>query len=109
MAIANSERRPTQKDVYAMCMLDQRMQILVSADQRSRLEQEAQRRATSVASVIRDAVDAQLGAIDVDDRRAALDAILAMRGRFASPDELDRIAASERDEQFDAIPEHVKR
>jgi hypothetical protein len=90
-------------------MHTERLQILVTGDQRRRLDQEAKRRGTSVASVIRDAVDAQLGAITVEDRRAALDGILATRGRFASPEELNRIVESERDEQLDAIARHVKR
>jgi len=90
-------------------MLKERLQILVSADQRRRLEQEAKRRGTSVGSVVRDAVDAQLGRVTVEDRRAALDEILAMRGRFVPPDELNRIVESERDEQLDAIARHVKR
>jgi hypothetical protein len=90
-------------------MLDQRMQILISADQRRRLEQEARRRSTSVASVIRDAVDAQLGGITVEERRAALDEILAMRGRFASPDELNRLAASEHDDQLEDLVRAVKK
>jgi predicted DNA-binding protein len=90
-------------------MLKERMQILMSTEQRRRLEREAQRRGTSVASVIRDAVDAQLGAITVEDRRAALDDILAMRGRFASPDELNRIAASEHDEQVEQLVRAVER
>jgi hypothetical protein len=90
-------------------MLNQRMQLLISADQRRRLEQEARRRATSVASVIRDAVDAQLGGITAEDRRAALDEILAMSGRFASPDELNRIAASEHDDQLEGLVRAAKR
>jgi len=90
-------------------MLKERLQILVTRDQRRRLEREAQRRGTSVAGVIRDAVDAQLGEITVEDRRAALDDILTMRGRSVSPDELDRIAEGERDEQLDQIARRVKR
>jgi hypothetical protein len=90
-------------------MLKQRLQILVTVDQRRRLEQEARRRGASVASIIRDAVDAQLNAITVADRRAALGEILAMEGQFASPDELNRIVEGERDEQVDAIARQVKR
>jgi hypothetical protein len=97
------------RHVYALHMLKERLQILVSTDQRRRLEHEAQRRGTSVASVIRDAVDAQLGEITVEDRRSALDEILAMRGHAVSPDELDRIAEGERDEQLETIARHAKR
>ena len=85
------------------------MQILVSTDQRRRLEQEARRRGTSVAHVIRDAVDAQLGTPTAADRRAALDEILAMRGgRFASPEELNRIVESEHEDQLDELIRAVK-
>jgi hypothetical protein len=91
-------------------MLKERMQILVTSDQRRRLEREAQRRGTSVASVIRDAVDAQLGTPTAADRRAALDEILAMRGgRYASPDELNRIVASEHEDELDELMRAVKR
>jgi hypothetical protein len=92
-----------------MHMLKERMQILVSADQRRRLEREAQRRGTSVASVIRDAVDAQLGGVTVDDRRAALEGIRAMRGSAASPEELNRLVEAERDAQLDAIAKRLGR
>jgi hypothetical protein len=92
-----------------MHMLKERLQILVSTDQRRRLEREARRRGTSVASVIREAVDVQLGGVTAEDRRAALDEILAMRGQYASPEELNRIAASERDEQVDELLRAVKR
>lgn len=97
-----------------MHMLRERLQILVSSDQRRRLEREAQRRGTSVASVIRDAVDAQLGGVTPEDRRAALDRIVAMRGRFASPEDatpegINRIAASEHDELIDEIARAAKR
>jgi len=92
-----------------MHMLKERLQILVSTDQRRRLEREARRRGTSVASVIREAVDVQLGGVTVEDRRAALDEILAMRGQYASPEELNRIAAGERDEQIDQLLRAVKR
>ncbi|HEX7290976.1 MAG TPA: hypothetical protein VF250_07600 [Conexibacter sp.] len=89
-------------------MLTERLQILVTTDQRRRLEQEAKRRGSSVGGVIRDAVDAQLGRSTAEDRHAALDDILAMRGRFVSPDELNRIAASEHEEQLDELMRAVK-
>jgi hypothetical protein len=92
-----------------MHMLKERLQILVSTEQRRRLEQEARRRRTSIGNVIRDAVDAQLGVVTAEDRRAALDEILAMRGRFASPDELNRLAASEHDDQLDELVRAVER
>jgi hypothetical protein len=90
-------------------MLKERMQILISTDQRRRLEQEAHRRGTSVASVIRDAVDAHVGGVGADEKRAALEEILAMRGGALAPDELDQIVEDERDQQLDELVRHVRR
>jgi hypothetical protein len=92
-----------------MHMLRERLQLLVSTDQRRRLEREAQRRGTSVASVIRDAVDAQLGGVTPDDRRVALDGIRALHGRFASPEDLNRLVEQEREAGLDALARRVKR
>lgn len=86
-----------------MRMLRERLQILVSIEQRRRLEAEAKRRGTSVASLIREAVDVQFGAVTSADRLQALREIGEMRGRFHSPDELDRLAEAERDQQLDEI------
>jgi hypothetical protein len=95
-------------------MLKERLQILVSADQRRRLEREARRRGTSVGSVIREAVDAQLGGVTQDERRKAFEEIRAMRARFVSPEDatpegINRLAASEHDEAFDEVLRHVER
>lgn len=90
-------------------MLKERLQILVSADQRRRLESEARRRRTSVGSVIRDAVDAQLGGATVEDRRAAVDRIGALRGRSLSPEEINRIVEAERDAEADELLGHLRR
>jgi hypothetical protein len=95
-------------------MLKERLQILVTTDQRRRLEREARRRGTSVGRVVRDAVDAQLGGVTAEDRRRAVDEIIAMRGRFlfpedATPEGLDRIAESEYDEEIEKLLRAVKR
>jgi hypothetical protein len=74
-----------------MSMFTERLQILVSKEQRRRLEREAKRRRSSVASVIRDAVDAELGGISRQDRMQAVEAISRLRGApFLSPEELSR-------------------
>ncbi|HKE72758.1 MAG TPA: CopG family transcriptional regulator [Acidimicrobiales bacterium] len=69
-------------------MFTERLQILVSPDQRRRLEHEARRRGTSVAAVIRDAVDGELGMVSPDERLRAVEAIGALRGEYLPPDEL---------------------
>jgi hypothetical protein len=77
-------------------MYSERLQILVTPEQRKRWDLEARRRGTSVAGLIRDSVDRDLGSPDGADRVSALDAIRAMRGRFLSPDELERLVEEER-------------
>jgi hypothetical protein len=82
--------------VYTLHMYSERLQILVSPEQRKRWELEASRRGTSVAGLIRDAVDRDMASLDREDRAGAVAAIRAMRGRFLSPDELDRLVEEER-------------
>ncbi len=83
--------------VYAMHMLKERLQVLVSRDQRRRLESEAQRRGLSVGGLIREAVDAHLGHVGEAERLEALEGLRAASGRFLSPEELNRIVDEERD------------
>jgi hypothetical protein len=90
-------------------MLNQRLQILVSSEQRGRLEREARRRGTSVASVIREAVDAQLGGVTADERRAALDEIRGMHAPSLTPDEINRIVEEEREAEADEMLRHMSR
>jgi hypothetical protein len=87
-----------------MHMLNERLQILVSRDQRRRLESEAQRRGVSVGGLIREAVDVHLGHVGEIERLEALDAIRAADGRFLSPDELNRLVDAEREAVIDAAP-----
>ncbi|HWH44291.1 MAG TPA: hypothetical protein VNT32_06140 [Thermoleophilaceae bacterium] len=80
-------------------MLDQRLQILLSAEQRRRLEGEAKRQGKSVASLVRAAIDAHYRAGAAGERGRALDAIASMKGAAPSPDELNRLVEAERDAQ----------
>lgn len=78
-------------DVYLMRMFTERLQILVSKEQRQRLEREAKRRQSSVASVIRDAVEAELGGTSQQDRMQAVEAISRLHGApYLPPEELER-------------------
>lgn len=77
-------------------MFNERLQILISPEQRRRLETEAARRGTSVAALVREALDARFGVIDPEARFRAVEAIAAMRGRFLPPEELERILERER-------------
>jgi hypothetical protein len=85
-------------------MLSERLQILVTSEQRRRLEVEAKRRGTSVASLIRQAIDTQFAPVTREDRLRALGHIRGMQGRFLPPAELARLADSERDEIAARVP-----
>ncbi len=81
-------------------VLKERFQILLSTEQRRRLEREAARRGESVAALIREAVDARFPGPTRDDRLTALESMRSRRGRFVPADELDEIAESEAVERF---------
>jgi predicted transcriptional regulator len=84
----------------SMSTLNERLQILVSSDQRRRLEAEARRRGTSVGSLVRQAIDAQFGAVTREDRLAAVEAIRSLRGRYLTPEEINRLVEEERESAF---------
>lgn len=77
-------------------MFSERLQILVSPQQRKLLEAEAKRAGRSVAALIREAVDQHLGIVDTGTRVQAVAGIRSMRGRYLSPDELNRLVDEER-------------
>jgi hypothetical protein len=81
--------------VYALCMYSERLQILVSPDQRRMLEAEARRRGLSVAALVRDAVEQHLGVVDRASREDAVAAIRALRGRSLTTEEMNRIVEEE--------------
>jgi hypothetical protein len=84
-------------------MLNERLQILIRPDQRRRLEAEARRRGTSVAALVREAVDSRFGPVTRADRIYALEGIAALKGEFLPPDELNRLSERERDEELEKI------
>ena len=65
-------------------MLEHRLQILLDRNQYQRVSREAARRGTSIAAVIRDAINHLPD--DEETRRAAIDAILAA-APMAVPDD----------------------
>jgi hypothetical protein len=92
-----------------MCMLSERLQILVSPEQRRRLEEEARAAQTSVARLIRDAIDARYSAPDRGSRLNAVAAIRQMAAPFVPAAELDRLAESERDHDEDVMLSQIRR
>jgi len=67
-----SRRRVT---CYSMSMFSERLQVLIGAEQRQRLEREAADRGTSVATLVREAIDLRFPP-SLPRRREAADAIL---------------------------------
>lgn len=79
-------------------MITERVQILLTRQQRRRLENEAQRQARSVASLVREAIDARFGTFSREERLAAVDAIGAMTGgRYLTPEQINRAVEEERE------------
>lgn len=82
-----------------MCMYERRLQVLLDRARYERVAAQARRRRVSVAMVIRDAIDVALPA-DIDERRAAYEAILhAAPMSLGSPEEL----RAELDEAHDRV------
>ena len=81
-----------------MRMLDQRLQVLVTREQRRRLEEEARRTGSSVGAVIREAVERRYGEISRGRRIAAAAKIAGLSGRPISLDEMEAVL----DVRFDA-------
>jgi Ribbon-helix-helix protein, copG family len=88
--------------VYAMSMLTVRLQILVSPQQKRRLEAEAQTRGESVGELVREAIDARYGAEPTrEERMAAVERMRAAPAiRFFTPEELMRIHEEEIEEEY---------
>ncbi len=78
--------------MHALCMLSRPLQVLLTPEQRKRLEAEARRRGVSVGALIREAVDRCLGTPTRSEPQRAVAEIRRMRGRFVPPEELDRLA-----------------
>lgn len=87
-------------------MINERLQVLLTSEQRRRLEREARRQGRSVASLIRDAIDARFGYPSPEERLAAFEAIRGMGGDPAlRPSELRRaIDESHQDQIQRGVP-----
>ena len=100
-----------QKPVYAMSMLTERLQILVSPQQKRRLEAEAQTRGESVGGLVRAAIDARYGGGPTRAERMA--AVERMRSApvgkwFMTPEEINRAHEEEIEEEYpDLFPPHT--
>ena len=87
-------------------MFTERMQVLLSREQRRRLEAEAKRRRSSVGALIREAIDTRGAGATPEERSRAIAEIKGMRGgRFLSPRALERVV----DEERERLPGRARR
>ncbi len=82
-------------------MLTSRLQILVTPEQKRRLEEEARERGESVGGLVRAAIDERYGRrFTREERVRAAEEIRALPpAPFVSPDELNRMHAQEIEEE----------
>lgn len=87
-------------------MNTERLQVLLTPEQRRRLEAEARQQGRSVASLIREAVDARFGEPTREHRLAAFEAIKGMKGGLGvdSEDLRRMIDESHEDEILRGLP-----
>jgi len=89
-------------------MLSERLQILVTPEQRQKLETEAARRGESVGALVRQAIDDVYDPVDRGRRRRAFDELRALgernRGVVLSPDELEALIE---DARADELPDSL--
>lgn len=72
-------------------MYSERLQILLTPEQRRRLQHESRRRKTSVTALVREAVDEHFGAEPEGSKEQAYRSIVARRSRYVPPDKLDEL------------------
>jgi hypothetical protein len=88
---------PMPRYVYDVCMLTERLQILVTPEQKRRLESEARTRGESIGGLVREAIEQRYGRrFSAEERMRAIEEIRAMpRAPFIAPEELNRLHAEE--------------
>jgi hypothetical protein len=72
-------------------MYSERLQIMLTPEQRRHIQHEANRRGTSVAELIREAITEHFGVVPEEDRANAYRSIVVRRARFLAPDRLDEL------------------
>jgi hypothetical protein len=82
-------------------MYTERLQVLITPDQRRRLEAEARHRGSSVATVVREAIDRTVVGPTREERIQAVEAIAAMKIPNLTVDEIEAIIDEERDSVVD--------
>lgn len=83
-----------------LCMYSERMQILLSPEQRRLVEDEARRAGRSAAAVVREAIEARYRSADPGRRRAAFERMRRRRAATLPPEELEALLESRFDDEL---------
>ncbi len=86
-----------------MHMLSERLQILLSPEQKQRLESEARSRGISVGGLVREAIEGALGGPSPEVRARALERTRARRVAFLTPQEIDAILDDAKNERWERL------
>ncbi len=86
-------------------MYSERVQILISPEQRRRLEEEARARGASVASLVREAIDDRFGGVTSEERRQALERMRQRSAEYIPPDELKELIDGRLDDEYRGVIE----
>lgn len=81
-------------------MYTERVQILLSPEQRRRLEQEARRTGASIASLVREALEARFGGVTSEERRRAAVRLTSRTAEHVPPEELRELIDSRFDDEY---------
>ena len=84
--------------MYSLHMPKERLQILITAEQRRLLMTEARRRRRSVSALVRHAIDVHSGTVGREDRMRAVAELGRMNAQYVPPDALGRMIEEEREE-----------
>lgn len=90
-------------------MYSERVQILLSPEQRKRLEDEARRSGSSIAALVRDAIDARFAGVTREQRMEAVKRMTSRSAEFIPPDELEELIDSRYDDEYADLIEKQSR
>lgn len=93
--------------MYAVCMYSERMQILLSRAQRRRLQDVARESGSSVAALVREAIDARYGGDGVtpEQRLEAFRRLTERQVELVPPDDLRELIDGRFDDEIARIEE----
>lgn len=89
-------------------MYAERLQLLLTKEQRQRLDEEARRSGSSVAALVREAIDRHFKPTTADQRRDAARLLLERRVEFVAPDELRELVDSRFDDEIPRVERRPK-